>query len=73
MYGGADQCELGEGVDVTVGAYSADQLGWQGSSSSLDGHRVSGGRKRGWEERGMRGRKVSYNRFRSGCRRKLIR
>lgn len=38
VYGLADESELGEGVDVAVGTHCTDQLGWQSSSSSLDGH-----------------------------------
>ena len=42
IHGLADHSEPGEGVDVTVGTHHANQLGWQGSSSSLDGHCVLG-------------------------------
>lgn len=66
IHGLADHSEPGEGVDVTVGTHHANQLGWQGSSSSLDGHCM-----RGWgvefrKKRGARegeGQKVTYNRF----------
>ena len=54
MYGVADDSELGEGVGIAVVTHRADQLGWQGSSSSLDGHRVRGG------ERGVWGQKDAY-------------
>ena len=51
--GSADQGELSEGVNVTVGAHRSDQLGWQRSSSSLDGHRVRGEGMKFWEKRGV--------------------
>lgn len=54
MYGVADESKLGEGVGIAVVAHGADQLGWQASSSSLNGHRC------GDEERGAEGQKNAY-------------
>ena len=51
-------------MDVTVGAYNADQLGWQGSSSSLDGHRMRGGGKEFKGDGDVRGQEVPYDRSR---------
>jgi len=45
MYGVADERKLSEGVGIAVVADRTDQLGWQRSWSSLDGHCVGDGER----------------------------
>lgn len=47
MDGVADEGELGKGVGIAMVTHGADQLGWQASTSSLNGHDV-GVRREAW-------------------------